>query len=83
MQNIRLSDGAEKCVVCGKEIPEGRQVCVICGYKVKAKINKTRLLTHLKDLHDRLVLNYNDNTPFKQLEEDRLVVSNVIELLEK
>ena len=73
----------EKCVVCGKEIPEGRQVCVICGYKAKAKINKTRLLTHLRDLHDRLVSNYNDNTPFEQFEEDRLVVSNVIELLEK
>lgn len=42
-----------------------------------------KLLTHLQDLHERLVSNYNDNTPFEQLEEDRLVVSNAIELLEK
>ena len=38
MDNVSLIgghiDGADTCVVCGKEIPEGRQVCIICGYKV-------------------------------------------------
>lgn len=24
-------DGAETCVICGRDIPEGSQVCVICG----------------------------------------------------
>ena len=24
-------DGAEQCVMCGRDIPEGSQVCVICG----------------------------------------------------
>ena len=42
-----------------------------------------KLLSCLQDLHERLVSNYNDNTPFEQLEEDRLAVSNAIELLEK
>lgn len=27
----------DKCVVCGKTIPEGRQVCVICGYEGNKK----------------------------------------------
>lgn len=35
MSNIRLIDGhidgAEQCVICGRDIPEGSQVCVICG----------------------------------------------------
>ena len=30
-------DGSERCVVCGREIPEGRQYCVICGYKADKK----------------------------------------------
>ena len=41
------------------------------------------LLTHLQDLHERLVSNYNDNTQFEQLEEDRLAVGNAIEMLER
>ena len=24
-------DGADTCVICGRDIPEGSQVCVICG----------------------------------------------------
>ena len=28
---------SEKCVICGREIPEGRQVCVICGDIPKKK----------------------------------------------
>ena len=40
-----------------------------------------KLIEHLEDLHNRLVLNYNDNVPFEQYEEDRLVVNNVIEFL--
>jgi DNA repair exonuclease SbcCD ATPase subunit len=24
-------DGSDRCVICGKDIPEGNQVCVICG----------------------------------------------------
>lgn len=24
-------DGAEQCVICGRDIPEDSQVCVICG----------------------------------------------------
>lgn len=24
-------DGANTCVICGRDIPEGSQVCVICG----------------------------------------------------
>ena len=32
----------ERCVCCGKEIPEGSQVCFICGYKVKKKIKKCK-----------------------------------------
>ena len=43
-------------------------------------INK--LLYQLQHIHDRLVLNYNDNIPFEQLEEDRFVIANVIEILE-
>ena len=30
-------DGAEKCVICGRDIPEGSQVCVICGKVGKGK----------------------------------------------
>lgn len=29
-------DNTERCVCCGREIPEGRQYCVICG-KVTAE----------------------------------------------
>ena len=25
----------ERCICCGKEIPEGRQVCVICGFEAR------------------------------------------------
>lgn len=35
MSNVSLInghiDGADTCVICGREIPEGSQVCVICG----------------------------------------------------
>ena len=35
MSNVSLIDGhidgAEQCVMCGRDIPEGSQVCVICG----------------------------------------------------
>ena len=27
----------DRCVCCGREIPEGSQVCVICGQKPKQK----------------------------------------------
>lgn len=30
-------DGSERCVICGRDIPEGRQVCVICGKVGKGK----------------------------------------------
>ena len=30
-------DGADTCVVCGRDIPEGSQYCVICG-KVPSKV---------------------------------------------
>lgn len=30
-------DNDNRCVCCGKPIPEGRQYCVICGYKVEQK----------------------------------------------
>ena len=30
-------DNTERCVCCGREIPEGRQVCVICGYTAEKK----------------------------------------------
>ncbi len=33
----------------------------------------------LKDLYERLVDDYADNTPFYQLEEDRLVLGKIIE----
>lgn len=33
----------------------------------------------LQDLHQRLVLNYNNAVPFEQLEEDRLAVLNALE----
>lgn len=40
MSNVSLInghiDGAEQCVICGRDIPEGSQVCVICGTE-KAK----------------------------------------------
>jgi len=39
------------------------------------------LIELLQDLHNRLVDNYNNNTPFEQTEEDRLVLNNVIEFL--
>ena len=35
MSNVSLInghiDGADTCVICGRDIPEGSQVCVICG----------------------------------------------------
>ena len=36
---------SEKCVICGRDIPEGRQVCVICGDipKKKVKTNYDRI----------------------------------------
>ena len=41
MGNVSLINGhidnTERCVCCGREIPEGRQYCVICGYKAEKK----------------------------------------------
>lgn len=35
MSNVSLInghiDGADTCVICGRDIPEGSRVCVICG----------------------------------------------------
>ncbi|MBR4973615.1 MAG: hypothetical protein IKY45_04030 [Clostridia bacterium] len=36
-------------------------------------------MKHLQDLYQRLVLNYNDNVPFEQVEEDRFAVLNALE----
>ena len=30
-------DGSDRCVICGRDIPEGSQYCVICG-KVPSKV---------------------------------------------
>ena len=42
MSNVSLInghiDGAETCVICGRDIPEGSQVCVICGKVGKGKM---------------------------------------------
>lgn len=38
-------------------------------------------IEHLYDLHTRLVLDYNGDVQFEQVEEDRLVVSNVIDFI--
>ena len=38
-------DNTERCVCCGREIPEGRQYCVICGKvpnKVKTNYDRIR-----------------------------------------
>ena len=37
----------ERCVCCGKVIPEGRQVCVICGYKADHKKNNYEILHNM------------------------------------
>ena len=42
-----------------------------------------KLIEQLEDLHNRLVLNYNDNVPFEQFEEDRLAVNNALNLLKE
>ncbi len=42
-------------------------------------VDTKKLLQDLQDLHDRLVLNYNNDTPFEQFEEDRLAVNNAID----
>ena len=36
-------DGADTCVICGKDIPEGSQVCVICGDVPKKNTNYDRI----------------------------------------
>jgi FtsZ-binding cell division protein ZapB len=41
------------------------------------------LIKSLEDLHNRLVLNYNDNIPFEQYEEDRLDVDNAIDTINR
>ena len=38
-------DGADTCVVCGKDIPEGSQHCVICGM---GKPKKERQIDRIK-----------------------------------
>ncbi len=41
MSNVSLVNGhideVNKCVICGREIPEGSQYCVICGKVGKGK----------------------------------------------
>ena len=49
MNNVSLIDGhidkVERCVMCGKVIPEGRQVCYGCEKKTKEKeLKKIKLL---------------------------------------
>ena len=47
MSNVSLInghiDGANTCVVCGRDIPEGKQVCVICGHTNKKQTNYDRI----------------------------------------
>lgn len=45
--------------------------------------NFKNLITGLDDLCKRLQDNYNDGTLFEQCEEDRLLINNAIEILEK
>lgn len=32
-----MSNNAERCVCCGREIPEGKQYCIMCGHKAEKK----------------------------------------------
>lgn len=45
MANVSLVDGhidgADTCVICGRDIPEGSQYCVICGYETKNNLFKS------------------------------------------
>lgn len=33
-------DGADRCVSCGRDIPEGYQYCIICGTKKQVPKDK-------------------------------------------
>ncbi len=43
--------------------------------------NEKRMIELLEDLYERLVLDYNGDKPFEQMEEDRFAVDEAIELL--
>ena len=46
-------------------------------------INVVELVDCLKELHERLVRNYNDGSEFNQLEEDRGAVLQAVEIMEE
>ena len=50
---------------------------------MKNKDTFEHLIKDLDSLYKRLKDNYNDGIEFEQFEEDRLVIYNVIEILEK
>lgn len=72
MESTRLSDGVEKCVACGKDIPEGRQVCIICGYKAdKVKqTNYDRIRNMSVDELAEVLYRANDEICFENCNKD-------------
>ncbi len=46
-------------------------------------VNVTELVDCLKNLHERLVSNYNDGAEFNQFEEDRSAVLQAVEIMEE
>ena len=41
-------DGADTCVVCGRDIPEGSQYCIMCGYMQTPK--KQRQVDRIRNM---------------------------------
>ena len=46
----------ERCVCCGKVIPEGSQVCVICGYEAEIINNKKLNLKEKSKMENKKVI---------------------------
>lgn len=72
--------GTNKCVCCGKEIPEGKQVCINCQEKPKMKLEQYKAITDyckangypnkeslLRDLRESGVLD--ERSPLEDLAE--------------
>lgn len=59
----RHIEGADTCVICGRDIPEGRQVCVICGDVSAKAANKTVNCDRFSFLSDEIPMPTDEDMP--------------------
>jgi hypothetical protein len=72
---------AERCVVCGKIIPEGKQLCKACAATAELAQQKTDIVQSLRDVEAVLEITANTDRNIQKSMEAILRIADQLEVL--